>query len=226
MSDLTIPASYMISVEVVAQEGLDPDALATEIEHQLGPEFEVHTSAGGMVLVEIGAVADCDDLLDAGVKYRKCSPIPPGSEALIWRDQEGTWGARVKHSDVWPTHRYQSAEGAIQGRDRMIAAEESYNSQGARRLMDAQRKISDAVSENRGALERAIGALRAQRNEVGSDADEDIEDVREILKALDAWGQAGQDEIDAIRIGQSSGEIPPDTDSLEDHGQELGSYDS
>jgi len=145
MSDLTIPHSYMVSVEVVGPEGLDPDAVASEIENEVGQEIECYAPSGNCVLLEIGAVADCDSLLDDGVKFRAGSVIPPGSSALIYQDQEDTWGARLHWGDIWPVTRYDTAEDAILGRDTLRDLEREHVETPARRLIEAQCRIAGTV---------------------------------------------------------------------------------
>lgn len=220
MSDLTIPHSYMVSVEVVGPEGLDPDAVASEIENEVGQEIECYAPSGNCVLLEIGAVADCDSLLDDGVKFRAGSVIPPGRDVLIWCDPagDGDWGARVSSFDVWPAVRFPTAEMAIKGRDTLRDLEREHVETPARKLIEAQCRIAGTVLENRAAIELAVSLL-----ENSIDTQEAADDLREILAGLDGWHDQSIDELKAAYAGDGDGK-PEDTDSLEDHGKELGSY--
>lgn len=115
--------SYMISVEVIGPEGLNPDEIVQEIEHELsGRELEVGDPSGNMILVEIGAIGDCEGLLDDGMKYRKVAAIEGGSDVLIWQDpanRSNGWGARVMIGHSWDLNRWPTAADAIRARDAM-----------------------------------------------------------------------------------------------------------
>lgn len=136
MSDTkwTDTESYLVTVELIVPSHMLADhasELETEIENELTSLelvlSEERPDGDGNyeeveVEIEIGAVGGIDPkLIDDGIRYRqeKVSKIPSGSGVLIWQDVDGQWSARVHAADVWPVTRYDTAEEAIQGRDRM-----------------------------------------------------------------------------------------------------------